>query len=136
MKLKLKYRIVAAFLVFALSCSSDPEGPVSAKFVEDGTYGIKGDTICRVVIPVSAVTVSVPEGVGTGPLLILGRLRGIEYRAVLLKFDFTLADADVGKTVSSAWLDLPMRMSRPNDFKLPVTFHELLSGFSDTSSIT
>jgi hypothetical protein len=135
MKLKSKYWIIAAFLAFALSCSSDPEGPVSEKFVDDGTYGIKRGEIYRVVIPVNAVTVSVPQGVGTGPLLILGRLRGIEYRAILLKFDFTLADADVGKTVSSAQLHLAMQVSTPADFKLPATFHELLSSFSDTSSI-
>ncbi len=136
MKLKSRYWIVAVFLAFALSCSSDPEGPVSAKFVEDGTYGVKGGAIIRAVVPVSGVTVSVPQGVGTGPLLILGRLRGIEYRAVLLKFNFTLASADVGKTVSSARLHLPMQVSAPEDFKLPATFHELLSTFSDTSRVT
>ena len=136
MKLKSKYWIAIAFLAFVLSCSSDPEGPVSETFVDDGTYGIKGGDIHRVLLPVSAVTVSVPQGIGTGPLLILGRIRGIEYRAVLLKFDFTIADADVGKTVSSARLHLPMQVSMPADFELPATFHELLSGFSDTSSIS
>jgi len=136
MIVKSKYWIVASFLAFALACSSDPEGPVSEKFVEDGTYGIRGDTISRVILPVSAVTVSVPQGVGTEPLLILGRVGGIEYRAVLLRFDFTLADEDAGKTVSSARLRLPMQVSTPESFKLPVTFHELLSSFSDTSSIT
>jgi hypothetical protein len=136
MKLKSKYWIVASFLAFALSCSSDPQGPVSEKFVDDGTYGVKGGEIRRVVVPVSAATVSVPEGVGTGPLLILGRLRGIEYRAVLLRFDFTLADEDAGKTVSSARLHLAMQVSTPEDFRLPVTIHELDASFSDTSSIT
>jgi hypothetical protein len=135
-KLKSKYWIAASFLAFALSCSSDPEGPVSEKFVDDGTYGIKGGEIRRVILPLSAVTVSVPEGVGTGPLLILGRIRGIEYRAVLLKFNFTLKDADVGKTISSARLHLAMQVSTPADLKLPATFHELLSSFSDTSSVT
>ncbi len=136
MKLKSRYWIVAVFLAFALSCSSDPEGPVSQKFVDDGTYGVKGGDIHRVVVPVSAVTVSVPEGVGTGRLLILGRLQGIEYRAVLIKFDFTLDADDAGKTVSSARLHLPIQVSTPEDFVLPATFHELLSSFEDSSSIT
>lgn len=136
MTLKSKYWIFVSFLAFALSCSSDPEGPVSAKFVGDGTYGVKGGEIVRVIYPVSAVTVSVPEGVGTGPLLILGRLSGIEYRAVLLRFEFTLADKDIGKIVSSARLHFPMLASTPEDLELPATFHELLSTFSDTSSIT
>jgi len=135
MKLKSKYWLVAAFLAFALSCSSDPEGPVSAKFVEDGTYGVKGDSIRRAVFPVSAVTVSVPQGVGTGKLLLIGRLRGIEYRAILVRFDFTLDDGDVGKKVSSAQLHLPVQVTTPDDFKLPATFHELLSSFDDSSSI-
>ena len=135
MKLKSRYWIVAVFLAFALSCSSDPEGPVSQKFVDDGTYGVKGGDIHRVVVPVSAVTVSVPEGVGSGRLLLLGRLQGIEYRAVLIRFDFTLDDGDVGKTVSSARLHLPIQVSTPEDFVLPATFHELLSSFDDSSSI-
>jgi len=134
--MKSKYWIAAAFLVFALSCSSDPEGPVSEQFVDDGTYGVKGGDIHRVVVPVSAVTVSVPQGVGTGRLLILGRLQGIEYRAVLLKFDFPLKDEDIGKTISSARLHLPMQVATPGDFRLPATFHELFSTFSDTSSVT
>jgi hypothetical protein len=113
----------------------DPEGPVTAKFVDDGTYGVRGDSIRRAVFPLSAVTVSVPQGVGTGRLLLLGRLQGIEYRAILLKFDFTLADADVGKTISSARLHLPIVVATPEDFRLPATYHELLTTFSDTSSI-
>ena len=40
-----KIWIAAASLAFALSCSSDPEGPVSAKFVDDGTYGVGGGEI-------------------------------------------------------------------------------------------
>jgi len=136
MKLKSKYRIAAAFLVFALSCSSDPEGPVSQQFVDDGTYGVKGGDIRRVVLPVTAVTVSVPQGVGTGRLLILGRLQGIEYRAVLLRFNFTLKAEDAGKRISSARLHLPMQVATPREFRLPATFHEMYSTFSDTSSVT
>jgi hypothetical protein len=135
MKLKSIYWIFAALLVFMLSCSSDPEGPVSEQFVDDGTYGITGADVHRVIIPATGVTVTVPLGVGTDPLLILGRIRGIEYRAVLIKFDFTVADADVGKTVSSARLHLAMQVASPSDFTLPVTIHELSSTFSDTSSI-
>jgi hypothetical protein len=135
MKLKHLSWIIAAFLAVAPSCSSDPEGPVAQQFIDDGTFGVKGGEISRVVVPASAVSVFVPVGVGTGRLLLLGRLQGIEYRAVLLKFDFTRADADVGKTISSARLHLPIVVATPEDFRLPVTYHELLSTFSDTSSI-
>jgi hypothetical protein len=135
MKLKHLSWIIAAMLAVAPSCSSDPQGPVAEQFIDDGTFGIKGGDIRRVVVPATAVTVSVPQGVGTGRLLLLGRLQGIEYRAVLLKFDFTLAEADAGKTISSARLHLPVVVATPEDFRLPVTYHELLSTFGDTSSI-
>jgi hypothetical protein len=135
MMLKSRYAVFVAMLAFVLSCSSDPEGPVTEKFIDDGTYGITGGDIHRVLIPTTGVTVSVPEGVGTDPLLILGRVRGIEYRAVLLKFDFTVADDDTGKTISSARLHLSMQVASPSDFEIPVTIHELGSTFSDTSSI-
>jgi hypothetical protein len=135
MKLKHLTWIIVALLAVAPSCSSDPEGPVAEQFIDDGTFGVQGGEIRRVVVPADAVTVSVPQGVGTGRLLLLGRLKGIEYQAILLKFDFTLADEHAGKTISSARLHLPIVVATPEDFRLPVTYHELLSTFSDTSSI-
>jgi len=134
--MKSKHWIIPALLAFVLSCSSDPEGPVSERFLDDGTYGIRSGETHRVVVPVNAVTVSVPLGVGTSPFLNLGRQKGIEYRAILLKFDFTLASGDEAKTVSSAVLHLPVEIVSPENLKMPVTFNELLSGFSDADSIT
>jgi len=134
--MKSKYWLAPAFLAFVLSCSSDPEGPISGKFVDDGTYGVKAGKARRVVFPVNAGTVSVPLGVGTNPLLTLGRVKGIEYRSILLKFNFTLAAEDSGKTISSAVLHLPVQVATPEDLKMPVTVHELLSSFSDADTIT
>lgn len=124
-----------ALLAAALSCSSDPEGPVSVQFLDDGTYGIRPGQTDRVVVPVYASTVSVPLGVGTSPFLNLGRQKGIEYRAVLLRFDFTLDSEDEGKTVSSAVLSLPVEIESPENLKMPVIFHELLSSFTDEDTI-
>ena len=123
------------FLALLLSCSSDPEGPVSKRFVDDGTYGVKAGETGRVVIPVTAATISVPLGVGTEPLLMIGRVKGIEYRSILLKFDFTVADEDSGKAISSAVLHLPVQVATPEDLTMPVTLHELLSSFSDEDTI-
>jgi hypothetical protein len=134
--MKSKCWIITALVAFVLSCSSDPEGPVSARFIDDGTYGIKSGETRRVVIPVNAMTVSVPLGVGTSPFLNLGRQKGIEYRAILLKFDFTLASGDEGKVVSSAVLHLPVQVESPENLRMLVTFNELLSSFGDADSIT
>ena len=134
--MKSKYWLAPAFLAFVLSCSSDPEGPVSGKFVDDGTYGVKAGEARRDTFPVNAETISVPLGVGTNPLLTLGRVKGIEYRSILLKFNFTLAAEDSGKTISSAVLHLPVQVATPEDLKMPVTVHELLSSFSDADTIT
>jgi hypothetical protein len=128
--------LIWGILALVMSCSSDPEGPVSAEFIDDGTYGIRTGETHRVVVPASAVSVFVPLGVGTSPLLTIGRDQGIEYRAILLKFDFSLADEDVGKTVSSASVHLPIQVASPAELKLPITFNELLSSFSDDDSIT
>lgn len=134
--MKSTYWLAPAFLAFALSCSSDPEGPVSKKFLEDGTYGVKAGEAHRDTFPVSAGTVSVPLGVGTEALLTIGRVKGIEYRSILLKFNFTLAAEDSGKTISSAVLHLPVQVATPEDLKIPVTVNELLSSFSDADTIT
>lgn len=128
--------LLPAFLAAALSCSSDPEGPVSARFIDDGTYGVASGETRRLVVPVQAVTVSVPLGVGTSPFLNLGRQKGIDYCAILLRFDFTLDSEDEGKTVSSAVLHLPVEIESPENLKMPVTFNELLSSFTDADSIS
>lgn len=127
--------LIPALLAAVVSCSSDPEGPVSVQFLDDGTYGVKPGETERVIVPVDAVTVSVPLGVGTSPFLNLGRQKGVEYRAVLLKFDFTLDSEDVGKTVSSAVLNLPVEIVSPENLRMPVIFHELLSSFTDEDTI-
>lgn len=136
MKMRLLYGFVPALLALALSCSSDPEGPVANQFVDDGTYGIKAGEAHRVVIPVSATTVTVPYGVGSAALLTIGRQRGIEFRAILLKFDFTLDDENEGKTVSSATLSLPVEIESPDGLKMYVTFNQLVSSFTEDDSIS
>jgi len=133
MKRTIAYALAALALVS--SCSSDPEGPVMERFLDDGTYGVKAGETRRVVIPASGTTVGVPQGIGTARLLVLGRVRGLEYRAVLLKFDFTRSAADSAKTVASARLRLPVQAVSPEDASVLVSFHELLAGFADADSI-
>jgi hypothetical protein len=135
MAMKTKYWFIPAFLALILSCSSDPEGPVSGQFVDGGAYGVKAGGTHRVIIPVNAVPVDVPRGDGISTLLALGRTKGIEYRAILLRFDFTLASADTGKTISSARIHLPIITATPDGFALPVTFNELRASFNDSDTI-
>jgi hypothetical protein len=128
--------LLSALLALEISCSSDPVGPVGSTFVDDGTYGVRGGETHRVVIPVRATTVSVPSGVGGTGLLTLGRLRGIDYRAVLIRFDISVSTEDAGKTVSEASFHFPMEVESPENTAIPVTIHQLLSSFDDADSIT
>jgi len=126
---------VGLFAAF-FSCSSDPEGPVSQKFVDGGSLGIGGGGSFRAVIPVEATTVRIPRGIGTRPLLGLGELKGVRFQAVLLRFSPKLSRADSLKTVASAQLHLPVQVASPADFAVKVTFNELLTDFKDADSIT
>lgn len=128
--------MTAAVAAFVCACSSDPEGPVSKTFVDDGTYGVRTGETYRITLPVSAGTVDVPLGVGTSPLLWLGGYRGIEYRAILVSFDFTLDEEDEGKTIASAVLHLPMKAASDTLLSITATVHELLGDFTDDDTIT
>jgi len=128
--------LAAGLAVLACSCSSDPEGPVSGPFVDDGTFGVRAGETRRIVLPVEASVVAVPLGIGKSALLWLGGYRGIEYRAILLKFDFTLDEEDAGKTILSASLYLPMKAASDTLLSISATFNELTGDFTDADTIT
>lgn len=133
---KIACALLAAVLAAASSCGSDAEGPVVERFVDDGTYGLKAGESRLVSIPVNVVTVDVPQSTGSMPLNILGRLRGVEYRAVLIAFDFTRSAADSARTVRRATLRLPVLAASPENVALRVTFNELDAGFDESDTIT
>ncbi len=138
--------ILAALLALVLSCSNDPEGPVSAAFIDDGTFGVNDGPTTRIVIPVNATTVSVPTGVGGTGLLTLGRERGIDYEAILIRFNIAVSAEDAAKTVKRANFHFPLaaedrgaRTDRLTDslgIRIPATIHQLFSSFNDAESIT
>ncbi len=136
MKRIVAYALAAIALAIGPSCSSDPEGPVAEQFLDDGTYGVKAGETSRIVIPAQGTTVNVPLGVGTSRLLTLGTMRDVEYRAILLKFDFTRSAGDSAKTVASARLRLPVQAVSPENAFVLVSFHELLEDFDDADTIT
>jgi hypothetical protein len=125
--------LVAGLLAVALSCSSDPEAPVSKKFLDDGSFGVKAGATYRVVIPVTTRLLPAPLGVGTSPLLWLGESQGIRYGAILIHFDFSSASSYAGKAIATARLRLPIQTARPT---ITATFHELDGDFSDADSIS
>jgi hypothetical protein len=125
--------LAGGLLAAALSCSSDPEAPVSKKFLDDSTLGVKAGQSYRVVIPVTTRELPVPLGVGTGPLLWLGESQGIRYGAILVHFDLSSAGTYAGKTIATARLRLPIQAARP---AITATFHELQGTFSDADSIS
>jgi len=124
---------IAGLLAVAFACSSDPEAPVSKKFLDDGSFGVKAGETYRVVIPVAATPLRVPLGVGTSPLLWLGETQGIRYGAILIHFNLSSASGYAGKTIASARLRLPIQAARP---AVTATFHELEGNFTDADSIS
>ena len=121
------------FLVFLVSCSSDPEGPVSKKFMDDGSYPVKAGSTFVVKVPVNAVSVPFPVSTGNRPLLGLGRIKDVSYRAILIKFDFTSADTILQKNVTSAHLELPV--ASPDSSKIGFEIYELSADFSEGDTI-
>ncbi len=136
--------LVTGAAVLLACCSSDPEGPVTKKFLEEGTYGVRAGDTYRFVEVASGTTVSIPRGVGSSRLLAIGDTSGISFEAILIKFDFTLLEEDSGKTISTAFLHLPVRSAPEGTvqgtdtvpFSLPVAFYELLEEFSEDDTIT
>lgn len=127
---------VLACIAAALACcSSDPAGPVVEQFVEDGTYGVHAGSTFRYVEEVIGRTVSFPLGVGWGLMLQIGEIRDIRYEEILFQFDFA-DDANTGKTVARAFIDLPIRSVQDTLFTLDITLHELLENFEETDTIT
>ncbi len=106
------------------------------RFTEDSAYNIDAGETKLAVFDLDAMTVEHPMGIGYGSFLKMGELKGIKFEAVLIRFDFTLSEEDIGKTVSYAELDLPVRLVQDTLFSLKVAFYELLEDFSEEDSIT
>jgi len=141
----LKYLSIAVLAAFLASCSSDPEAPVTGVFSEEGSYDIEAGETQRYVGFVEATPVAVTKGVGTSKLLKLGEIRGIRFEAILMAFDLTIDEGLDGRTVTSAVLDLPVRVASPadtlsggspEDFSVEVTFHELLGAFEESDTMS
>jgi hypothetical protein len=126
------------------SCSSDPEGPITAIFVEDGTYGAEAGETVRFVEAIAGTMFTVPLGIGSSSLLDIGELRGVRYEAILFYFDFTPSPGNEGKTVASAILDLPLYVAPAGSddggtyeaINLNFTLNELEEAFEETDTIT
>jgi len=133
--LKIILSALVVLFVF-MSCSSDPEGPVTEKFLKDGYYRVRPGETRLVKIPVTAVNLPVPVATGVRPLLGLGRIKGIEYTAVLFKFDFSVTEKYLGKEIFKAYLDIPVRLVSPDsNFSVVFRMYELNEGFSEDDTI-
>ncbi len=144
MRGKLLFLLTICLAAAFTCCTSDPEGPIAERFLEDGSYGVRaGETIVDTV-EVSCSSISVPTGVGGYELLMIGEMKDIRFEAILLKFDFS-DSVSFGRTISSATLNLPVKSAQWEDtipsggdslFSMKVVFHELIDDFDESDSIT
>ncbi len=122
-------------------CESDPEGPVAAKFVEDGSYAPEaGETFCFIDTLKQVTLVHRPTNLGGyTSLLKLGKNHGVRFETLLISFDFDSLPNDSGKTVSRASLDFPL-VSVPGDFGLStgikIGIYELNEGFNEDDTLS
>jgi len=129
--------LLALSLVVMFSCSSDPEGPVTERFMDEGSYTVKAGDTYRIKVPVSVRTFPVPVATGERPVLGLGRLKGVCYKAVLMKFDFTSGPGFQNRTIDKAILKLPVRVVPPDSsFTVDFTINELLESFNESDTLT
>ncbi len=127
---------MALTAVFAC-CSSDPEGPVTSVFLEEGSYTPKAGETVRYIDTLSSLTVvDIPVGIGKSSLLRLGEYKNIRFESILMKFDFDSLSLYEDKTVDSVLLDLPLVIIQDTLFHLQVTFNELLEGFNEDDTLT
>jgi hypothetical protein len=136
------FLLLTALALVLGSCSSDPGGPIYAQNL-DSLYGVDPDGVYRYVEPLNGVVFDVPVSVGNSPLLGIGETQGIRYGTILLQFDMTLSDGDVGKQIQSASLYLPIRVAPEGTvidtleipYVLTTSFYELQSGFDEGDSV-
>ncbi len=136
MKITILISMTVSIALVCACCTSDPEAPATEKFLDEGSYGVHAGETFRYVEALEGTTVTVPTGVGTSIFLGIGKLKGIKFQAILMKFDFTVAGEDSGKTVASAVIDLPIRIVPDTLFSIDVTLHELNREFEESDKIT
>jgi hypothetical protein len=134
-------RITAAVILILLSgCGSDPEGPVSQNFIDQGTYiPGGGETFCE-IIPMASVTSNIIETDvgGQTSMLKFGRNRNLEFNHIFLAFDSDSLDSMVvrnqGKSVEEVVLYLPL-ISSP-DCELRFGIYPLEGSFTEDDTLS
>lgn len=134
-------RITAVTLIILVSgCGSDPEGPVTQKFIDEGTYlPGGGETFCKIITMDNVTSNAIPTDVGgQSSLLKLGRNRSLQFNRLFLDFDSdsldTLVSRNQGRIVESAVLYLPL-ISSP-DCELRFGIYPLTGPFTEDDSLT
>ncbi|MCK4538692.1 MAG: hypothetical protein KAV42_07850 [Candidatus Krumholzibacteria bacterium] len=128
--------MMTAFILLMGSCSSDPEGPVTSIFLEDGSYRPEaGETFKYVNLLSDVRVVEVDGGIGKSSMLKLGEKDGLRFESILMSFDIDSLENYSGLTVDSVSLDLPV-IAVSEGFHLGITFHELTGSFSEDDTIS
>ncbi len=129
--------ILAVFAMALGSCGSDPEGPVTKIFIDDGSYPPEAGETVRLVDTLASVSiVDFPLGIGKSSLLRIGEVEGIRFESILMKFDFDSIGNYADLTVDSVYLDLPVTIIEDTLFHMKVTFNELLEDFDEEDTLT
>jgi len=134
--------MLAGPAVLLSACSSESEGPVSVQFL-DSLYGVLPGDVIRYVEPLDATVFEVQENVGSNRLLVIGKERGLRFHSILIQFDMTLSEEDIGKEIESASLRLPVRVAPEGTeidtivvpYALDVSLYELSETFDEDDTL-
>lgn len=119
-----------AGLAWALGCSSDPDTPVGAEFLEDGLIRSRPGEVFEDTIYVSGdTTFAVNSTITNASLMRVGFLNGFE-SAMLIRFDLSTASGDV-RAVTEARLTINADVQN----EIQVRFYELAAPFSEDSAL-
>ncbi len=121
--------LLAAVLAVALSCSSDPDGPVGSDM---DLLGSRPGEVFQDTIAVHADTVfNYYSLIATNPTLQFG-LSATHERAIILNFSFTGTATDVGRVVQSAEIRL---VAKDITGSFPARFYRLRKPYAEGDSI-
>ncbi len=130
-----KSLLVVLTVIFVTGCSSDPDSPIGAEFIEDEIFGSRPGDVFQDTLSIASgdTSYSVTSILDGNEKLYLGRRSGYEF-AMVVKIDFSDAGSDTARLVQEAFLRLRVTDDSQVDV-LNARFFELLSPYSEGDTL-